>query len=232
MEVYLVPVGGDRYELYCETPHAGDAAGSTPPAGLFRRAAERFRVVLDLVERERHRPPPDPDTAEGRLARAGRRARRRMTCWLAERIADQRVLWHLRSATDAVLLFPADLEPGDAVRRLRVKLDRDRRRHGRWLIVNGLGLVGSGLLMPIPGPNLVAYYFVFRVVGHYLSRRGAQHGLEGVRWQLRPSDPLVELRTAIRLAPRERDQHVHEIAARLQLEHLAAFFERIVLPTA
>ena len=32
----------------------------------------------------------------------------------------------------------------------------------------------SGLLFLVPGPNVIAYYFAFRMVGHYFSLRGAR----------------------------------------------------------
>ena len=45
MDVYLVPVGTDRYELYCEVPdepvtedgEAADDAGEHQAGGVFRR---------------------------------------------------------------------------------------------------------------------------------------------------------------------------------------------------
>ena len=53
----------------------------------------------------------------------------------------------------------------------------------KWIIIDGLLFAASGVFFFVPGPNLVAYYFGFRLVGHYLSRRGAKHGLTEVRWQ-------------------------------------------------
>ena len=52
-------------------------------------------------------------------------------------------------------------------------LRRDHDRHRIWLVVNTVLLVLSAVLALVPGPNLVAYYFAFRVVGHWLSMRGA-----------------------------------------------------------
>jgi hypothetical protein len=63
-------------------------------------------------------------------------------------------------------------------------------------------------------------------VGHYLSLRGARQGLNVVTWTSVGSEPLAELRRAIALEPELRERLVHDVAARLRLEHLARFFER------
>ena len=49
-------------------------------------------------------------------------------------------------------------------------------------------LIVSGVLALVPGPNVLAYYFAFRVVGHWLSMRGARQGLRPARME-RPAVP-------------------------------------------
>ena len=51
---------------------------------------------------------------------------------------------------------------------IRRILHRDYERHKVWLVVDSVGLVLSTLLVVLPGPNVVGYYFAFRVVGHWL----------------------------------------------------------------
>jgi hypothetical protein len=80
--------------------------------------------------------------------------------------------------------------------------------------------------MLVPGPNILAYYFAFRMVGHFFSLRGARQGLSGMTWRYQPSPPLTELRCALDLRRDARDPQVRDIAHRLRLEHLATFFER------
>ena len=82
------------------------------------------------------------------------------------------------------------------------------------------------VLFAIPGPNVVGYYFAFRVVGHYLSFRGASRGLNGIVWQQESTAPLTELRRVLGLDPQQREPRVHAVAATLRLEHLVTFFER------
>jgi hypothetical protein len=84
----------------------------------------------------------------------------------------------------------------------------------------------------VPGPNIIAYYFGFRLVGHYLSRRGALHGLKEVQWRTCASLELSRLRRVLKLAPHEREREVHAVASALHLPHLAKFFERTSIKTA
>ena len=90
----------------------------------------------------------------------------------------------------------------------------------------------SGLLVLVPGPNVIAYYLAFRLVGHYLSMRGARQGLDVVQWALSPSAALAELRQAVTMDPDQRVARVSDIAARLHLERLVTFFQRIAVPAA
>jgi len=230
MDVYLVPVGPDRHELYCEVPDepsSGEDDADRGPRGFFSRMRARFREMLAEAERER-RLGRATSAHHGWIARAKARVMR----WVAESIAEQRLLWHLRSQTDARLFYPDDIEEERATGMLRAQLKRDFDKHRFWLTIDGLGFIVSGLLFFVPGPNAVAYYFAFRLVGHYLSMRGARRGLSGVQWRTEPSAPLAELRRAIALEPAAREQHVQDVALRLRLEHLASFFARTAIPHA
>jgi hypothetical protein len=226
MDVYLVPVGTDRHELYCEIPDEPDETPGEPPTGYVRRLMHRFREMLADAERERRHGP----TAAASRGWAGRLRARSMR-WVAESIAEQRLLWHLRSQTDACLHFPDDLEEAEAVRLLRQQLGRDFDKHRFWLAIDSIGFILSGLLMLVPGPNLLAYYFAFRLVGHYLSLRGAKRGLSGITWRTRRSAPLTELRRVLGLDPSAREPRVHAVAETLRLEHLVSFFQRTAVST-
>jgi len=226
MDVYLVPIGRERYELYCEVPDEPDPPESDEPAGFVSRMKQRFSAMLAEAERERRSGHVDPPT-RGVLARFKARTLR----YVAESIAEQRLLWHLRRQNDACLFFPDDLEESRARTLLRRQLGRDFDRHRFWLIVDSIGFVASGALFFLPGPNIVAYYFAFRMVGHYLSMRGARQGLDVVQWTGERSAPLSELRQAEHLEGPERDRRVHDVAEALKLEHLVKFFERTAIPS-
>jgi hypothetical protein len=108
-------------------------------------------------------------------------------------------------------------------------LRRDYERHRRWLVIDTVGLIASGPIALIPGPNVLAYFFAFRVFGHWLSMRGATQGLRRVAWSGRPCPPLTELRDLASLEPSAREARIRDVADRLRLEHLATFFARVAV---
>ena len=220
MQVYLVPVGADRYELYCEQP-AELPSPDAAPSGIVRRTLHRFRATMAEAERERHAP---PSAGEPRSVAA--RVKARVLRYVAESIAEQRLLWTLRGRTAATLVYPADLTDPHALEILRRQLNRDFERHRFWLAIDSLGLIGSAALALLPGPNLVAYYFLFRVVGHFLCVRGARQGLVACDWTAQQSAGLAALRALIGAQPDERSERVRAVASELGLEHFAAFFEK------
>jgi hypothetical protein len=235
MDVYLVPVGPDRHELYCEVPDEPEAdegdEGGGPPKGLFRRARAYFSAMLAEAERERRDERAHGDARAQSTGWAARFKARSMR-WVAESIAEQRLLWHLRRQTRACLFYPGDIEESRATAELRAQLKRDYDKHRFWLIIDGSLFVASGIFFFVPGPNIIAYYFAFRVVGHYFSWRGARCGLSGITWTAERSLPLAELRRAIALEPAAREERVQDVAGKLRLEHLASFFARTAMPSA
>lgn len=230
MDVYVIPVAPDRYELYCE--HDGSDAevvGDVPSQGRVAKMYASFKEALARVEQERL-------SGETRAYEAPRtwteRMKDRALCWIAEKIAEQRLLWRLRNESALMLHFPDDMIAETAIGEARAELQREADRHMKWMIIDGLLFAGSGIFFFVPGPNLIAYYFGFRLVGHYLSHRGAKHGLSEVRWQSCASPQLSRLRRVLALDPHEREREVHEIASALHLPHLAKFFERTSVKTA
>lgn len=226
MEVFLIPVGGDEYELYCEVLDE-DPSGAAPEhdRGFFRGLMRKFRDTLNRIERERHHEQEEPHGWWERLKRRGLRL-------VAESIAEQRLLWHMRRQHEAVAVHPEDLSGEAAMAVVRPAMQADFEKHRRWLVIDSLLLVLSGLLMLVPGPNVLAYYFAFRVVGHYFSMRGARQALDRVQWTTRASDALADLRPLVPVDPDERRSRVEAIAARLQLLDLRRFFDRVAVPGA
>jgi hypothetical protein len=230
MDVYVIPVAPDRYELYCEHEGAeADVIGDEPPKGRFAKLYASFKETLARVEQERL-------SGEPRVHDKPRswteRLKDRSLCWVAEKIAEQRLLWRLRNESELVLHYPDDIQAEAAITNARAELQREADRHMKWVVIDGLLFVGSGVFFFVPGPNLIAYYFGFRLVGHYLSQRGAKHGLTEVRWQSCACPPLSRLRRVLALEPHDREREVHEVASALHLPHLAKFFERTSVKTA
>jgi hypothetical protein len=228
VDVYVVPIGPDRYELYCEVGTDPDLAVAPEPTGLFNRLRHRFNVMLRAAEDRQHRPHefavPDKSWV-GRM-------QDRIMAWVAERIAEQRLLWNLRGETEALAMHPDDMTFDQVQTLVHRILQRDYDRHKVWLVVDTLGLVGSVALIILPGPNIIGYYFAFRVVGHWLSMRGASQGLHRVLWTGRSCPPLTDLRRVAVMPPGERETQVHAIAERLRLHRFPTFFERVALGRA
>ena len=230
MEVFLVPVAPARHELYSEQADGGLTRETDAPAtGLLGRARLRFaEMLLTAADRERAKREGRHVEPDGRLARW----RDGMTGWVAERVAEQRLHWSLRHIEAAELVHADSQSSEAAMATVRAALTHDRRWHGRWAVVHGVLFVVSGALAVLPGPNLIAYYFAFRMVGHWLSRHGAAQGLSRVRWSTRPSAELTELAAALLDRPEGRRTRVLEVERRLGLRDLAAFVERVRLRRA
>jgi hypothetical protein len=229
MDVYLVPAGPNRFELYCESAEDPVPPSTELAGGVWKRLHEKFSAVLAAVEREQdHSLPAHPAPEGGIMSRLRARGLR----WIAERVAEQRLLWRLRGQSKVRAFFPAGIDAAAALATIRESLGRDSDRHLRWMAVDLVGLLFSLLLTPLPGPNLPGYYFTFRVVGHFLAIRGARQGLNVVSWDLQPSAPLAEL-AGVELLPSDvRESRVRAIAAQLGLPRLARFFERTAVEIA
>jgi hypothetical protein len=192
---------------------------------------QAFTAVIDAVEREQDEraragsEAPRPSSFWGRL-------RARGVAWMAEKIAEQRLLWRLRGKAQVRAWVPSGLDHDHATATIRGNLTAEFDRHRSWMVVDSLGGLVSLALMPLPGPNMIGYYFAFRIVGHFLSLRGARQGLTGVRWEIEPSVPLADLVGIDELAPHDRERRVQAVAERLGLERLPRFYRRTAVETA
>ena len=217
--IYLVPVGHTRYELYTE-----------PSDDAVRDAEQEHGFVRERIQRLRERWRDAVQTARRGNA-VGRVARMRdwAVCRAAESIAEQRTLWSLRHISEAQLSYPSDVSEPDATDIRSRLLTAARRHHGLWLALDGVLFVVSGLLVLVPGPNVLAYYFGLRLLGHYLSWRGARHALDKTAWQVHAEPALAELRQLADLPRESRAPRVEAIANGLKLPRLAAFFDRVAV---
>lgn len=231
MQVFLIPIGADQYEPYYE-PVDGDDAPPAEGGGFIARQRRRLADMLREAEAERHRRYGSEGEAGAGATGWGARIKRNVMRWIVERAAEQRLLWHLRTADAATLHAPDDLAPHQALSVLVGGLKRDADRHFRWFLVNLALLIVSGIFFFIPGPNLIGYYFTFTTMGHLLAWRGASRGGAQVAWQVAASEDLTGLRAALRLPAAEKETRLKELAGRLGLQHLATFVERLAVPSA
>lgn len=224
MTVYLVPAGRDRFELYSEAPEE-DAAAAGQKEPFFRRwahhAGARWRELVEVARRG--------TGGGGRFARW----RDNLVCHLAESMAEQRTLGALRIPNAATARFPSTTRPAAARAALDGLLADGRRHHGRWLVIDLVVATITGpLFFFVPGPNVLAYYFLFRVYGHLQSWRGARRATERIAWTLEPDQGLAELGSLVDVPRAARARHVAAIAARLNLQRLSAFFDRVAVPSS
>jgi pimeloyl-ACP methyl ester carboxylesterase len=216
LSVYLVPIGRSRFELYSEPPE--DSSSADSHAGFFQQRIHRFRDGWrELVH----------------TARSHQSSPRRLAAWrdwavcrVAEMIAEQRTLWAIRNAASVGFSYPSDLSESAAETHRDRMLADARRHHGLWTIIDGVLLIAAVPFTLIPGPNLFAYYFGIRLLSHYLSWRGAGHGIDRVQWQPRAEPALAELGGLVDVPREARASRVAAIADALRLPRLAAFFDR------
>ncbi|MEQ1728069.1 MAG: hypothetical protein ABL982_06775 [Vicinamibacterales bacterium] len=216
MLIHLIPLGRDRHELYAEAPEedGGPLAHDAGPVHRWlHRAGEQWREYVDAAR---------VSTASGRFAIW----RDAIICKLAATLDEQRTLRSLRTAEAATMLFPSGLEVAAARAALNRLLASSQRHHGQRSVIYLVLFMLSGILFFIPGPNIVAYYIGFQAFGHLQSWRGARHASAAVTWTLHPSPDLAELETLATAPQAQRAERVRQVAQRLALEHLPAFFER------
>jgi Flp pilus assembly protein TadB len=223
MDVFVIPVGADRYVLYYEQVIEPEPEDEPAPTGRFAKLQRRFSELLRAAEERRNE---DQEQTPSSQSWTGR-MQDRMMSWIAKRIAEQRLLWNLRKQEHVVAVHPSDTTFEAVLPHIQQALQRDFERHRFWLVVDTIGLVVSGLLAIVPGPNLLAYFFLFRVGGHWLSMRGATQGRRRIQWEGRPCEFLNGLRDALHMGRRERQGRVQQIASTLHLRHLPTFFERV-----
>jgi len=229
MDVFVIPIGRDRYELYCEPSAETTATGASGSrAGLIGRLRDRFNSLVHTAEEWHRHGQPEAAGIVGR-------AKGRVMGWVAQRIVEQRLLWNLRNHTEVVAAHPQDMTFEQVLALIRQTLQDDYDRHRRWMIIDGILFVLTFIFLGpffllVPGvANIPALYFGFRAIGHWLSMHGAAQGLHHVAWSGRSCPPLSELRDVVLLEPPARDARIHDVAARLRLPHLSTFFERVAV---
>jgi hypothetical protein len=225
MDVYLLPVGPDRYECYYEAEETDEVEEPAEGQGFFARMRAKFNQQLKDAERARHQ-----KVTEERRTFLSRLQRRSMR-FIVERIAEQRLLWHLRRVDAAALHTPGDLPNDRAEAIMKASMKRDADRHRNRMILHGLVLIPVAFVALVPGPNVLGYLFTFTVVGHYLAWRGAVNALHQIRWTITPNPALTDLQRAFSLEPQARHSLIQEVAHRLHLPRMARFVEQMATPT-
>jgi len=204
VKVYLVELNDSRRIFYSE-PEA--VVGETPARGLrawFQRSYLRLQEKIHTSE-----------SVIGPHVR-------QVWNWLHRRtFPDEASLIRLRSAIAIEVHHPASIGRDEALRLWSRYLASRRRRHLFWLVLNVLvSPVTMLLTIPLPGPNIIGYWFGFRCVCHLLSLLGISRARKThMPTSFHPSELLD--------APSgESDgEHMARVAERCGLRGLTAFFE-------
>ncbi|HYE64353.1 MAG TPA: hypothetical protein VD966_02150 [Pyrinomonadaceae bacterium] len=208
MKVYLLGLDDERCVFYTEGPETvaefEDAAPRSGPRGWVERKYKSLQVILRESE-----------------SGVGLHMRRAWE-WLQRRASpDEPVLRSLRGAQAIKLYHPLTLTERESLSLWADYLASRRRRHTIGLIVNGLISPLTVLLTPIPGPNVIGYWFVYRLICHLLALLGVRRA--GSRRVTTQCLALSELDGSFGGADGER---LAGVAARFGLNGLEAFIKR------
>jgi hypothetical protein len=95
------------------------------------------------------------------------------------------------------------------------------------LVISAVAIVFTPILAPIPGPNVVLYFPLLRMLSHYRAIRGAGSGLRSIEIEFKCLPDLVGLEENLRTPPFDR-QAVLALAEGLKIRGLEQFLERMV----
>jgi Mitochondrial K+-H+ exchange-related len=209
VNVFLLTIEPGWRVFYAEVRDAPAKARGAPP----RRG---LRGWLDRLFRRWH-------LAGRSIRRKGGDSRlRRAWHWLQRRLApDEAILKHLGRASQVELYHPASMGSEEALGLWRDYLARRRRRHLLWLVVTLVLSLLSVLLMVLPGPNVLGYWFVYRAICHLRVEIGTRRVL-GNRIPTRPHPTAV-----LEAEPAPADgAHVTRVARMYGLRKLDEFLLR------
>ncbi len=147
------PATGRR--IFYAPPAADCAEGSPAPnTGIRGRVEARYHRFREGWQH-----------SDGRAARLSRRAWQ----WLHSRThPDEPLLARLRSAGAVEVVYPSAETREEAADAWSGFLAAARRRHRRGLLGHAVVAPLSVVLAPLPGPNLLGYWFAYRAVHHWL----------------------------------------------------------------
>lgn len=163
MKIFLLNLEDDRCVFYSEGPEAvAELETIAAPRQGIRGWAERRYKSLQAILTE---------SEKG----VGLRVRR-IWEWLQKRIPpDEPMLRSLRGVRSIVLHHSLNFTEEETRALWTVYLKGRQGRHMFWFIMNALVCPLTLLLAPLPGPNVIGYWFVYRSVCHLLARLGARN---------------------------------------------------------
>lgn len=153
-------------------------------------------VLQEGSDSSRTRPERFARRLQAALLRTSRQAgpkARRVRNWLNHRVApDETMLAGFRRAEWLCVQHPTDLGPDEVGRRWTEYL-RDRQTHHlRRLALNLVFLPLTLLMAPIPGPNIIGYWFLYRAILHGMVLHGLRRATSRALETTFLADPALD----------------------------------------
>lgn len=168
MKVYLLSLDGGRCVFYSEGPEVtaeSETVSAVPRRGLRGWVERKFKSLQAVLT----------ESEKG----VGLRVRR-IWEWLQKRTApDEPLLRSLRGTRAVILHYPPAYTEEEAHDLWRDYLKSRQGRHAFWAIINVVIAPLTLVLTPLPGPNVIGYWVVYRSVCHWLARLGARNARRG-----------------------------------------------------
>jgi hypothetical protein len=216
VKIYLLRLDDGRIVFHSEAPSSADgdtAESSIPTRGVRGWLERRGRALTESVAR-----------SEGSITSWFRRTWVWLHRWTAP---DEELLRSLRMAEHFELSHPASLTTA-ATRHYWVGyLASRRRRHLFWLVVNLLILPPAVLAAVLPGPNVLGFWFAYRVLMHLFAWVGAGRARRNAK--ATTFVPMPELDAPVRL---DDQGQLSRLAEQLSAPHLPAILRRLAADSA
>lgn len=209
MKIYLLEMSAQGPVFYSEGPESDtESAGATTPERGVRAWVERKYKNLQLAILE---------SEEGIGAHM-----RRIWEWLHRRTSpDESLLRQLRGANTIQIFHPTMMTPEQTRTFWLRYLAHRQRRHIWWFIINTLISPLTVLLAPLPGPNVIGYWFVYRAVCHLLALLGVRRACsQQVVTSFHAASALDEVRSE------SSDQRIARLTTVFGLKNLESFIKR------
>lgn len=147
---------------------------------------------------------------------------RRMWEWLQRRMAvDEQMIRSLRVVHQIELHHPSSFSPAQARETWDHYLANRRRHFLLWFVLNLLVTPVTLLLAPVPGPNVIGWWFCYRAICHALSLLGIRRAGE-VEYTTRETNSLD-----VHLAEVD-EEHIAHLARDLNLHGLSFYVKRAI----
>lgn len=166
MKVYLLRVNEERAVFYAETEavEANELKAEETGDGFFAALGKKYNDLQRALR----------ESESG----VGLRMRRAWE-WLQRRTSpDESLLRSLRGVSSVELYHPSAMSAAEAREEWGKYLRGRRPGIILWLVLNALVTPITLLLAPIPGPNVIGYWFTYRAICHTLALLGIRRANE------------------------------------------------------